>query len=161
MLLLEVRCHSTLIHPGGITKFDWSNRKFPTGDAPTTSEWSTILLPTRVRLILETDGIRMTYCRRKFVIPSWWYIPTPTLKPFGWVRKFQIFATHGGSSALPQVSIKIVLVYHGDPNTYFYTWTPGASQLWRMLGGPWWWWYRNEQTWDEHHGIYMYTESIL
>ena len=26
----------------------------PTGDAPTTSEWWTILLPTRVRLILET-----------------------------------------------------------------------------------------------------------
>ena len=26
----------------------------PTGDAPTTSEWSTILLPTKVRLILET-----------------------------------------------------------------------------------------------------------
>ena len=26
----------------------------PTGDAPTTSEWSTILLPTNVRLILET-----------------------------------------------------------------------------------------------------------
>ena len=26
----------------------------PTGDAPTTSEWSTILLPTMVRLILET-----------------------------------------------------------------------------------------------------------
>ena len=25
----------------------------PTGDAPTTSEWSTILLPTNVRLILE------------------------------------------------------------------------------------------------------------
>ena len=25
----------------------------PTGDAPTTSEWSTILLPTEVRLILE------------------------------------------------------------------------------------------------------------
>ena len=25
----------------------------PTGDAPTTSEWSTILLPTKVRLILE------------------------------------------------------------------------------------------------------------
>ena len=25
----------------------------PTGDAPTTSEWSTILYPTRVRLILE------------------------------------------------------------------------------------------------------------
>ena len=24
-----------------------------TGDAPTTSEWSTILLPTKVRLILE------------------------------------------------------------------------------------------------------------
>ena len=30
----------------------------PTGDAPTTSEWSTILLPSKVRLILET----------------WWYI---------------------------------------------------------------------------------------
>ena len=26
----------------------------PTGDAPTTSEWSTILLPTKVRVILET-----------------------------------------------------------------------------------------------------------
>ena len=26
----------------------------PTGDAPTKSEWSTILLPTQVRLILET-----------------------------------------------------------------------------------------------------------
>ena len=26
----------------------------PTGDVPTTSEWSTILLPTEVRLILET-----------------------------------------------------------------------------------------------------------
>ena len=26
----------------------------PTGDAPTTSEWSTILFPTQVRLILET-----------------------------------------------------------------------------------------------------------
>ena len=26
----------------------------PTGDAPTISEWSTILLPTQVRLILET-----------------------------------------------------------------------------------------------------------
>ena len=26
----------------------------PTGDAPTTSEWSTILLPNKVRLILET-----------------------------------------------------------------------------------------------------------
>ena len=25
----------------------------PTGDAPTTSEWSTILLPSKVRLILE------------------------------------------------------------------------------------------------------------
>ena len=25
----------------------------PTGDAPTTSEWSTILLPTKVHLILE------------------------------------------------------------------------------------------------------------
>ena len=26
----------------------------PTGDAPTTSEWSTILLPTKMRLILES-----------------------------------------------------------------------------------------------------------
>ena len=26
----------------------------PTGDAPTTSEWSTIWLPTKVQLILET-----------------------------------------------------------------------------------------------------------
>ena len=25
----------------------------PTGDAPTTSEWSTIILPTKVHLILE------------------------------------------------------------------------------------------------------------
>ena len=28
----------------------------PTGDAPITSEWSTILLPTKVRLILEFRG---------------------------------------------------------------------------------------------------------
>ena len=28
----------------------------PTGDAPNTSEWSTILLPTNVRLILEVCG---------------------------------------------------------------------------------------------------------
>ena len=27
----------------------------PTGDAPTTSEWSVIQLPTKVRLILETS----------------------------------------------------------------------------------------------------------
>ena len=27
----------------------------PTGDAPTTSEWSTILLPTKVQLILEVS----------------------------------------------------------------------------------------------------------
>ena len=25
----------------------------PTGDAPTTSEWSTILIPTKIRIILE------------------------------------------------------------------------------------------------------------
>ena len=28
----------------------------PTGDAPTTSEWSTTLLPTNVRLILQIWG---------------------------------------------------------------------------------------------------------
>ena len=28
----------------------------PTGDAPTTSEWSTIVLPTKVRLILDFYG---------------------------------------------------------------------------------------------------------
>ena len=38
----------------------------PTGDAPTTSEWSTILLPTKVRLILET----------------WWYIDYITISVF-------------------------------------------------------------------------------
>ena len=27
----------------------------PTGDAPTTSEWSTIVLPTKVRFILEVS----------------------------------------------------------------------------------------------------------
>ena len=34
--------------------FDWAIGAAPTGDAPTTSEWSTISLPTQVRLILET-----------------------------------------------------------------------------------------------------------
>ena len=29
------------------------NEEMPTGDAPTTSEWSTILSPTGVQLILE------------------------------------------------------------------------------------------------------------
>ena len=34
----------------------------PTGDAPTTSEWSTILLPTKVRLLLEVwRYARVTY----------------------------------------------------------------------------------------------------
>ena len=35
----------------------------PTGDAPTTSEWSTILLPTKVRLILEV--------LRYYLLTSW------------------------------------------------------------------------------------------
>ena len=37
----------------------------PTGDVPTTSEWSTILLPTKVRLILETWRyvfLTLTHC---------------------------------------------------------------------------------------------------
>ena len=37
----------------------------PTGDAPTTSEWSTILLPYEVRLILETWRFN---CRVRCVI---------------------------------------------------------------------------------------------
>ena len=37
----------------------------PTGDAPTTSEWSTILLLTKVLLILETWRY---FCQRTFVI---------------------------------------------------------------------------------------------
>ena len=32
----------------------------PTGDAPTTSRWSTIILPTMVRLYCRFDG---TYCK--------------------------------------------------------------------------------------------------
>ena len=34
----------------------------PTGDAPTTSEWSTILLPTKVQLILETWLKLLSWC---------------------------------------------------------------------------------------------------
>ena len=37
----------------------------PTGDAPTTSEWSTILLPTKVRLILEV--LRYMYMNERVV----------------------------------------------------------------------------------------------
>ena len=37
----------------------------PTGDAPTTSEWSTILLPTRVRLILKTLRYTQICCMKK------------------------------------------------------------------------------------------------
>ena len=47
----------------------------PTGDAPTTSEWSTILLPTRLRLILQFDGI----CTCSWVVPS--YIGSARLWP--------------------------------------------------------------------------------
>ena len=37
----------------------------PTGDAPTTSEWLTILLPTEVRLILESWQYVFVY----FILP--------------------------------------------------------------------------------------------
>ena len=42
----------------------------PTGDAPTASEWSTILLPTKVRLLLNgTHNLLITNkCRRNVVI---------------------------------------------------------------------------------------------
>ena len=36
-----------------ITILFWCDGAAPTGDASTTSEWSTILLPTKVQLILE------------------------------------------------------------------------------------------------------------
>ena len=43
----------------------------PTGSAPTTSEWSTILMPTTVRLILEvgrhTDTVVSVICGTPFV----------------------------------------------------------------------------------------------
>ena len=38
-----------------------------TGDAPTTSEWSTILLPTKVHLILETLHITI-FSRPRFIL---------------------------------------------------------------------------------------------
>ena len=46
----------------------------PTGDAPTTSEWSTILLPTKVRLILETWRYVMVIkpCKSKLLWPNYW-----------------------------------------------------------------------------------------
>ena len=57
----------------------------PTGDAPTTSEWSTILLPTEVRLELEV----------------WWYIQINSLWPSdaiwcqaSWSTLAQVMACH-------------------------------------------------------------------
>ena len=49
----RINCVTILNHS---TKSLWAHnpKLAPTGDAPTTSEWSTILLPTKVRLILET-----------------------------------------------------------------------------------------------------------
>ena len=51
----------------------------PTGDAPTTSEWSTILLPTKVQLILEVWWY-LPWCsgiaRKASYWPSWWWIST-------------------------------------------------------------------------------------
>ena len=46
----------------------------PTGDAPTKSEWPTILLPTKVRLILETDSTHTLYfvmLTRTFLFIPW------------------------------------------------------------------------------------------
>ena len=40
----------------------------PTGDAPTTSEWSTILLPTKVRLILEVCQFSNMYALFLFLL---------------------------------------------------------------------------------------------
>ena len=48
----------------------------PTGDAPTTSEWSTILLPTKVHLILEVWQYMLSLCHY-----GWIHISTLTHKP--------------------------------------------------------------------------------
>ena len=39
--------------PGFVVENEDVVEAAPTGDAPTTSEWSTILLPTKVRIILK------------------------------------------------------------------------------------------------------------
>ena len=45
----------------------------PTGDAPTASKWSTILLPTKVRLILETSQYPNTIVRlTRFSVSGHW-----------------------------------------------------------------------------------------
>ena len=47
------------------------------GDAPTTSEWSTMLLPTKMRLILEI--LRYTICMHKIELVVWCHKTWPTL----------------------------------------------------------------------------------
>ena len=62
----------------------------PAGDAPTTSAWSTILLPTKVRLILETGryiSIKrplLDVARRPIMLPWWLIFSVVTWQPHKW-----------------------------------------------------------------------------
>ena len=58
---IEVRCQVENVDLVGAA---------PTGDAPTTSDWSTILLPTKVSYI---RGWR-EYAMMKYLQPNWWLI---------------------------------------------------------------------------------------
>ena len=53
----------------------------PTGDAPTTSEWSTILLPTKVRLILEILRYQQTQSSSALIMTCFPFSAKPSLKP--------------------------------------------------------------------------------
>ena len=62
---LQLSSHN-ILKQCSVENEDWV-RAAPTGDAPTTSEWSTISLPTQVHLILETW--RYVICGFEWIIP--------------------------------------------------------------------------------------------
>ena len=51
--MLLILSQRNLLKPGVKSEIEDVVGAAPTGYAPTTSEWSTILLPTKVKLILE------------------------------------------------------------------------------------------------------------
>ena len=84
LISLSLSLYQLIAKPGNKTAtVPWPNPDgvgaAPTGHAPTTSEWSTISLPTKVQLILEIwqyhhfDWIFVTGCTESCHFDKWWW----------------------------------------------------------------------------------------
>ena len=75
----------------------------PTGDAPTTSKWSTILLPTKVRLILNV--LRYYNVSQSTSRAPIWSVDSVTCKTICWLIIMYIWL-------FEDLSLGLVLIYH-------------------------------------------------